>query len=28
LNREPLREYAETPPDRIIERERDYFPTE
>jgi len=28
LNREPLRVYSRTPPDRMIERERDYFPTE
>jgi rRNA small subunit aminocarboxypropyltransferase len=28
LNREPLREYAETLPDHMIERERDYFPAE
>jgi pre-rRNA-processing protein TSR3 len=28
LNREPLREYAETPPDRMLSCEREYFPTE
>lgn len=26
LNKEPLREYAETPLDKIVEREREYFP--
>jgi pre-rRNA-processing protein TSR3 len=28
LNREPLKEYAETPPDQMLSREREYFPSE
>ncbi len=27
LNREPLREYAQTPPDQLVIQEREYFPT-
>lgn len=27
LNRDPLKEYSETPADRILSREREYFPT-
>jgi pre-rRNA-processing protein TSR3 len=26
LNREPLKDYAETPPDQVLSREREYFP--
>jgi pre-rRNA-processing protein TSR3 len=28
LNEEPLREYADTPLEKMVERERDFFPTE